>query len=465
MILDKVTKEEKNIVELEITVPADEFEKAVEASYRKNVGKMNIPGFRKGKAPRKMIEKMYGETVFHEDAINAVYPAAYDDAVKEAGIEPVDHPVLDVISNDENGFKFKARITVKPEVSVKDYKGIKVEKHTKTVSDADIQAELERYQQRQARLIDLEEDAAIENGDTVTFDFKGYVDDVPFEGGEAEKYTLKIGSGQFIPGFEEQMVGMKAGQEGAVNVTFPEEYHAEELKGKPARFDVKIHEIKRTELPAIDDELAKDVSDFDTLEEFKADLSKKIAERYEQAEENEVTEKVYAAVADCCEADIPACMIEHEIDSAMQGFERRMMQQGLSLQKYLEITGQEYNSLRDMFKVNAERDVKIRLALEKIAEIEKIIIEEEDVNKEYEMFAQETGTEVEKLKSDYVTESIIKDLSLRKAFEVVRNNAVVTEAVEAPAEEAPVEEKPKKRTRKKAEKAEEKPEETAESAE
>ena len=468
MILEKVTKEEKNIVELEITVPADEFEKAVEASYRKNVGKMNIPGFRKGKAPRKMIEKMYGETVFHEDAINAVYPKAYDDAVAEAGIEPVDHPELDVISNDENGFKFKAKITVKPEVAVKDYKGIKVEKNTKAVTDADVQAELERYQQRQARLIDLEEDAAIENGDTVTFDFKGFVDDVPFEGGEAEKYTLKIGSGQFIPGFEDQMVGMKAGQEGAVNVTFPEEYHAEELKGKAARFDVKIHEIKRTELPAIDDELAKDVSDFDTLEEFKADISKKLAERFQQAEENEVTEKVYAAVADCCEADIPECMIEHEIDSAMQGFERRMMQQGLSLQKYLEITGQEFNSLRGMFKINAERDVKIRLALEKIAEIEKIIIEEEDVNKEYEMFAQETGTEVEKLKSDYVTESIIKDLSLRKAFEVVRNNAIVTEAVDAPVEEAP---KPKKRTRKKVEKVEEKPAEaeekteTAESAE
>lgn len=461
MILEKITKEEKNTVELEITVPADEFEKAVQNSYKKNVGKMNIPGFRKGKAPRKMIEKMYGETVFHEDAINAVYPGAYDDAIKEAGIEPVDHPELDIISNDESGFKFKAKVTVKPEVSVKNYKGIPVEKHTKTVSDKDIKTELERYQQRQGRLIDLEDDAVIENGDTVTFDFKGFVNDEPFEGGEAEKYTLKIGSGQFIPGFEDQMLGMKAGQDGAVNVTFPEDYHAEELKGKPARFDVKIHEIKRTELPAIDDELAKDVSEFDTLEELKSDIAKKLEERYQQNEENEISEKLYTAVADCCEADIPECMIEHEIDSAMQGFERRMMQQGLSLQKYLEITGQEFNSLRNMFKLNAERDVKIRLALEKIAEIEKIIIEEDDINKEYEMFAKETGTEIEKLKSDYVTDSIIKDLSLRKAFEVVRSNAIVTEAIEAAEEKEAVEEeneKPKKRTRKKAEKTEEKDE-------
>lgn len=453
MTLDKVTKGEKNKAELEITIPAEEFEKAVEASYRKNVGKMNIPGFRRGKAPRKMIEKMYGEAVFHDDAINEVTPEAYEQAIKEAKVEPVDRPELEIISNDANGFKFKAKVTTKPEVSVKEYKGLKVEKHTKTVSDADIQAELERYQKRQSRLIDLDADAAIENGDTVTFDFKGYVDDKPFEGGNAEKYSLKIGSGQFIPGFEEQMLGLKVGDSKAVNVSFPEDYHAEELKGKPARFDVLVHEIKRQELPAIDDELAKDVSDFDTLADFKADISKKLDENYKQAEENEITEKVYAAIADCCEADIPECMIEQEIDSSMQNFERRMQQQGLTLQKYLEITGQEYNSLRVMFKENAERDVKIRLALEKIAELEKVIIEEDDINKEYESLAREMDSEVDKIKNDYVTESIMKDLTLKKAFEAVRSCAEVTEAVEiAPAEEKPAETPaptPKKRTTKK----------------
>ena len=427
MILDKVTKEEKNIVTLEITVPADEFEAAVDKVFKKNAGKMEIPGFRKGKAPRRMIEKMYGKEIFYDDAANEVFPAAYDAAVKEAGIEPVDRAEVDPVSIDENGFKFIAKVTVKPEVNVASYKGIKAEKPSVKVTEEDVNNELESYRQRQARMVDVEDDALSENGDTVNFDFEGFVDGVPFEGGKAEKYSLKLGSGQFIPGFEEQMVGKKAGDEFSVNVTFPEEYHAEELKGKAAEFKIKLHDIKRQELPELDDEFAKDVSDFDTLDEFKADLEKKIAERKETAAERAVEEKLYDAVAELCEADIPECMYENEINASLEQFERRMMSQGINMQQYMQITGQSLESMREAMRPNAERDVKIRLALEKIASIEGIIIEQSEIDEEYEKFAKQMNMEAEKLKNDYVTENIMKDLSLQKAFELVKSNAEIVE--------------------------------------
>jgi len=454
MILDKVTKEEKNTVEMEITVPADEFEQAVEKAYKKNVGKMQIPGFRKGKAPRKMIEKMYGKEVFYDDAMNDVFPAAYEAAIKEAGIEPVDRPDAEPTSVDENGLKLKVKVTVKPEVSIKDYKGIKVSKPAVKVTAADVESELKNYQKRQARTVDVEEDALTQNGDKVVFDFEGFVDGVPFEGGKAEKYNLTLGSGQFIPGFEDQMIGKKAGDEFSVNVTFPEDYHSEELKGKPAEFKIKLHDIKREELPAIDDELAKDVSDFDTLDEFKADIEKKLTERKQQSADAEASNKLYDKLTELLEADIPECMFEQEVNASLQSFEQRMMSQGINMQQYMQITGQTIDNMKAAFRVNAERDVKVRLALEKIAQLEGVIVEQADIDAEYKKFAEEMKIDVEKLVSDYATENITRDLALTKAFELVKNNAEITEEIEAEAK--PEEPKKPKRTKKEKEVKEDK---------
>ena len=436
MILEKVSKEEKNTVEMEITVPAEEFEKAVEASYRKNVGKVSVPGFRKGKAPRKMIEKMYGKEVFYDDAFEALFPAAYEDAVKEAGIEPVDRPNAEPVFDEEKGLTFKVKVTVKPEVSVKEYKGLKVEKPSVKVTPEDVENELKSYQKRQARVIDVEDDDVTKEGDKVVFDFEGFVDGTPFDGGKAEKYNLTLGSGQFIPGFEDQMIGRKAGDEFSVNVTFPEEYHAEDLKGKAAEFKCKLHDIKREELPEIDDELAKDVSDFDTLDELKADIEKKVAERKQSAAESTVSNRLYDMVAELCEADIPECMFESEVDSALNQFASRMSSQGISMDQYMKITGQTAESMRKAFRANAERDVKIRLALEKIAELEGIVISQEEIDEEYKKFADEMKVEMKDIVSDYATLNISKDLSLQKAFELVKANADITEEAEKPAEKA-----------------------------
>ena len=422
MILEKVTKEEKNTVEMEITVPADEFEKAVEAAYKKNVGKMTIPGFRKGKAPRKMIEKMYGSDIFYDDAINAVFPQAYEDAVKEAGITPVDRPDAEPISNDENGFKIKVKVTVKPEVSVKDYKGLKVEKPAVAVTAEDIENELKGYQKRQGRMIDVADDDVTKDGDKVVFDFEGFVDGVAFEGGKAEKYTLTLGSGQFIPGFEDQMIGKKAGDEFSVNVTFPEEYHAEELKGKAAEFKCKLHDIKREELPAIDDELAKDVSDFDTLDELKADIEKKVGERKQAAAESTVSNKIYDMVADLCEADIPDCMFENEVDASMQQFANRMASQGINMQQYMQITGTTPAQLKEQVREEAINRIETQLVLETIAKLEGITISDEELDAELAKMAEMYKMEFEQLAS-YMgaeeKEAMRKDMAEQKTVEFI----------------------------------------------
>ncbi len=423
MKLVNKTEVEKNVVELEISVPADEFETAVQASYRKNVGKVNIPGFRRGKAPRKIVEKMYGEGFFWNDAVDALYPDAYEAAVKEAGITPVDRANIEItdIAADK-GFTFKAKVTVKPEVAVKEYKGLKVEKPATDVTEDDIANEIAGYQRRNSRMIDVD-DRAAELDDTVTFDFEGFTDGKPFEGGKAEGYTLKLGSGQFIPGFEDQMVGKKIDEDFTVNVTFPEEYHADELKGQPAEFKCKIHKIQKEELPVVDDEFVKDISDFDTLDAFKEDLTKKIAERKEAEADRVVADKLAEAVAELVEADIPDCMFENEINASLNDFAQRMASQGMNMEQYMQITGAKMEDLRNMFAGRAQVDVKLRLALEKIAELEGVVISDEDVNAEYEKFSKEMQVPVERIKSDAVTENIIKELANAKAFECVKAHA------------------------------------------
>ncbi len=444
---------EKNVVELEISVPVEEFEAAVQASYRKNVGKVNVPGFRRGKAPRKIVEKMYGEGFFWNDAVDALYPNAYEAAVKEAGITPVDRADIEIteIAADK-GFTFKAKVTVKPEVNVKEYKGLKVEKPSTDVTEEDLANEIAGYQRRNSRMIDVD-DRAAEIDDTVTFDFEGFTDGKPFEGGKAEGYTLKLGSGQFIPGFEDQMVGKKIDEDFTVNVTFPEEYHADEMKGQPAEFKCLIHKIQKEELPEVDDEFVKDTSDFDTLDAFKEDLKTKIAERKEAEADRVVADKLAEAVADLVEADIPECMFENEINASLNDFAQRMASQGMNMEQYMQITGAKIEDLRNMFAGRAQVDVKLRLALEKIAELEGVVISEEEINAEYEKFSKEMQVPVERIKSDDVTENIMKELANNKAFECVKAHAeYVAEGAKKPAAKKPA---AKKAPAKKAETAEE----------
>lgn len=448
MKLEKVNRKEHNVVELEITVDAAEFDKACEDAYRRQVVRMEIPGFRKGKAPRRMIEKMYGEGIFFEEAANALYPDAYEAAVKEAGIEPVDRANIDVVDlGAGKDFRFKATVTVKPDVTVGEYKGLKIEKMSTAVTDADVDHELKHYQERQARLVTVEGRKS-ENGDTLVFDFEGFVDGKAFEGGKAENYSLKLGSGQFIPGFEEQLVGHEPGDEFSVFVKFPEEYTAD-LKGKDAEFKIKVHEIKKEELPELNDDFAKDVSEFDTLDAFKADLKAKLQERRNNDADADADYKLSAAIAGLVDGDIPACMYDEEIDINMKNFERRLMSQGLSLQKYAELTGQDPAKMRDAFRPNAEMSVKVRLALEKIASLEGIIVDSAEIDKAYEDLAAASKKKVEEIRCDYLTTNITKDLVIDKAYECVKSHAVFVEEQPKAAKKSAA----KKTTAKKAAKA------------
>ena len=338
MSLKNANKVDTNRVELEIEVDADRFEAAVNDAYKKNVRKMNIPGFRKGKAPRHLVEKLYGTGVFYEDAVNAVYPSALDEAIKESEYEYVEDKIdFDVTSVGPEGLQFKATITVKPEVELAAYKGLKAEKKAVKVSDADVEEELQKLQDRQSRLVTVE-DRAAEMGDTVTFDFEGRVDGEPFEGGKAENYTLTLGSGQFIPGFEEQLVGRKADEECDVEVTFPEDYHAAELAGKPAVFHCKVHEVKVKELPELNDDFAKDCSEFDTLDELKADLRHNLEHRREHEAEDAFESELLEQLIAGFKAEVPEAMYEHRVEDSVRDFDYRLQSQGLNLDTYLQYT-------------------------------------------------------------------------------------------------------------------------------
>ena len=424
MKLTNVEKKEKNQVALSIVVEADVFEAACEKSYRKNASSINIQGFRKGKAPRKMIEKLYGPEIFYDDAMNECIPEAYEAAVKEAGLKVVSQPSITEVDVKDGEFLFTAVVFVKPEVVVKDYKGIEAEKDDVTVSAEEVEAELKRMQERNARQVSVEREA--KKGDIVNLDFEGFVDGVAFEGGKGEKFDLELGSGMFIPGFEEQLEGKNVGDECDVNVTFPEEYNEKSLAGKPAVFKCKINEIKENQKPELDDEFAKDVSEFDTIAELKADLEKQMTERKNDSAQTSFQERVMDKVIETMEADIPDAMVETQLDRVADDFSYRLAMQGMEFESYLKMTGMTMEQFRSVFTPQALRQVKIRLALEKVAELEGMDITEEDLNAEFEKLAENNKLDIEKVKELLAAEDLKGDMLCQKANDFILANAVAT---------------------------------------
>ncbi|MGN7453181.1 trigger factor [Paenibacillus pasadenensis] len=426
-------KIETNVVAIDVEVGAEQVKEALDQAFKKVVGRVNVPGFRKGKVPRSIFESRFGVESLYQDAIDILLPTAYSEALKDTGIEPVDRPEIDVEQFGKGQpFKFKAKVTVKPEVKLGEYKGIEVPAASSDVTDEELSAELERLQQRHAELVVVEEGAA-ENGDTVVIDFEGFVDGEAFEGGQAERYSLELGSNSFIPGFEEQVVGLATGDFKDVEVTFPEEYHAENLAGKAAVFKVKLHEIKRKNLPALDDEFAKDVSEFDTLDEFKQDLSKKLQERKEkeneQARETALVDKIAAAA----EVEIPEAMINTEVDYLLRDFENRIKQQGLNMELYYQFSGQDEAALRGQMRSDAEKRVLNNLVLDAIAKQESIEISEEEVGEELEnlskMYSRPAAELREIFERNGNLDNMKEDLKLRKTIKFLLDNSKIASEV------------------------------------
>lgn len=421
-----VEKPEKNVAVLEFEVSDQDFENAMQKSYIKNVKHFNIPGFRKGKAPRKIVEKMYGKEIFYDDAINFVFPEAYDAALQEAKLEPVDRPEVDIkqFPDGEKPLILTAKVTVKPDVRMSKLDDIEIQKPVHPVTDEDVEKELETMRERNARIETVEGRSAKE-GDTVIIDFDGSVDGVPFEGGKGENYHLELGSGQFIPGFEDQLIGKNTDEEVDVIVTFPEEYHAEELAGKPALFKVKIHEIKTKELPELDDEFAKDVSEFDTLEELKVDILNKLKDSAEKQTQQEIENAVIEEAIKRMKVDIPEVMYENQIDDLIRDFEMRLSYQGMNVEKYLQYTGMDMEAFRGQFRERAEKQVQGRLALEAVARKEKVKATKEDIQKEYDKLAEQYKMEVEKVKQYINEEDLKKDIVSNKAIQALIEKATI----------------------------------------
>lgn len=424
MALKSTNKVETNLYEIEFDVDKATFDSAVEKVYRKEVKKINIPGFRKGKAPRAIIEKMYGKGVFYEDAINDIIPDAYEEAIKAADLKVVSRPEFDVVTIDDNGVVLKAKFYVKPEVSLKSYKGIEVTKEVKAVTDEDINTVIDSDRSRQSKTVDVE-GRAVENGDIAVIDYEGFCDGVAFEGGKGEKYNLSIGSGNFIPGFEEQIIGHNADEEFDINVKFPEEYHSADLAGKDAIFKIVLHEIKANELPALDDEFAKDMG-FDNLEAYKNDVKAKLETKNEKDAERSVEEQIINALVENLEAEIPAAMFESETENFVRDYDSRLRMQGLDLNTFMKYTGQTLEGLREQFKPMAERQVKTRLALEKIVELEGITTSDEEAAAEYENLAKAYGMSADEVKNYVEADAIKADLCVKKAVDFVKENASIT---------------------------------------
>ena len=428
-------KQEHSVVALTIEITKAEFEAAKDKAFKKTGKNITVPGFRKGKAPRKMIEKLYGEGVFFEEAFNIIYPDAMEMAVEKSGIKPVGRADLDLGDPaEEGGLTIIAKVPVEPEVELGEYKGIEVEKETVKVLQADVKAELNRMAQRNARTETVERKA--KKNDTVDIDFEGFVDGVPFEGGKAEHHELTLGSGAFIPGFEDQLIGCKAGDEKDVVVTFPEEYHAKELAGKEATFKCKVHKVEETILPEIDDEFAKDVSDTcETLDDLKKEITERLKAERQEAADNAFEEKVLDAVIDGMKADIPAAMIDAQVDTIVQDFGYRLQMQGMGLEQYLKMTGTEMGAFRAMFKDQAERQVKTRLALQKVVELEGITVSDKELEEEYAKMAEQYKMEVEKVKAIVSKEALEGDLKISNALEFIKKNAKVKKAAKKKAAE------------------------------
>ena len=426
----KCEKLEKSMAELQFSIDAEAFKSAVADVFKKEGKKYPVQGFRKGKAPKALIEKMYGADVFTYDAINELFPAAYEEAVKAAGIEPVGRPEVSVDSaNEAEGATLTVKVAVKPEVKIGAYNGLTVEKTVHTVSDEAVEAELKRVQERNAR--ELTREGAAENGDIVDIDFEGFVDGVAFEGGKAEHYSLTLGSGSFIPGFEDQIVGHAAGEEFDVNVTFPEQYQAAELAGKPAVFKIKLHEVKYKELPALDDELAKDCSEYDTLDEFKASIRKNNQEQLDKQDDLAVENALVDQVIESMEGEIPQAMYDVRMDEMVNDFAFRVEQQGLRLEDYLKYMGQSMEQFRAAFMPQAEKQVKIGLALEAVAAAEHIEASEDEINAEIKRIADQYKMEEDKVRELINLEDLKQDLARTKAIDFIKSHANI---VEKPAE-------------------------------
>ena len=426
MKLIKNEKAEKSTVKIEFSVDKEVFDAAVEKVYRKQVKKISVPGFRAGKAPKSVIEKMYGKGVFYEDAINDLIPENYAAAVTEAGLAPVGQPEIDIVSIDENGLVLSAIVPVKPECKLEGYKGLEVEKAVVVATEEEVDNEIKTVRERNSREVEDSEEAAA-NGDIAKIDFEGFIDGVAFEGGKGENYALKLGSGSFIPGFEEQVEGHKKGDEFDVNVPFPTDYHAEELAGKAAIFKVKVNSVTKVELPELDDDFAKDVSEFDTLAEYRADIKAKIQKRHDSMSDSQVEEALIGALMEKLEAEIPEAMFVAETENFVRDYDNRLRMQGLDLQMYFKYTGLDLDKLREQLRPQAEKQVKARLCLETVATLENVEVTEDELNAEFSSIATAYNMEADKVRELVDAQMVSSDIKVKKAMQIVKDAAVITE--------------------------------------
>lgn len=425
MSLKATNNVETNKYELEIEISAEDFEAAIEKAYLKARKNIAMPGFRKGKAPRKLIEKEYGEQVFFEDAVNLLYAPVVNGAVEESGLELVTRPEVEVTEiSKENGVKLKATCITKPEVEVKDYKGIEVEKVVNPVTDEDINKQLDALREKNVT-VETVDDRAAENGDDVVIDFEAFKDDVAFEGGKAEDFTLSLGSGQFIPGFEDQIVGHNAGEDFDINVTFPDEYQVKELAGAPAVFKIKLKSISKKVMPELDDDMVKDSTEFDTVDEYKADVKKKLEEANEKHADSEVEAKIFDKVIENMTAEIPQVMFDNRVNEMIGELEQRLAPQGISLDLYMQYTGQTIDTVKKAYAEQAEKQVKLRLALEKIAKLENIEVTEDELKAEFDKLAEAYKLDVDQIKQFIHDDDLKKDIAVGKAVDLIKDAAVI----------------------------------------
>ena len=461
MKVTNVEKKEKSTVELTIQIDADQFEQAVQKAYLKSRGSISVPGFRKGKAPRKIIEGMYGSGVFYEEAINEVYPEAYEQAVQEQGLEDMGHPKMEIVEVGKEGFTFKALVSVRPEVKLGEYKGLTAPKEEVKVTEKDIDEELKPFIDRATRLVSVKRKA--KKGDTAVIDFEGFDNGTPFEGGKGENYELHLGAGMFVPGFEEQVIGMKAGEEKDLDITFPEDYHAD-LAGKQVVFHVKVHEVKEPKAPVVDDEFAKDVSEFETLADFRKDLGEKLTQRREEQAKTAFEDQILEELVANMECEIPDGMIETQVDRLMDDFAMRLQSQGISMADYQKMMGANAEMVRASAWPTAQKQVQLELALEAVAKAENLEVTDEEYEAEIKRLAEQYNMPAEQVKAAVPEEGLKGDLRLRKARELVlgaakegkakKKAAPKKAAAKKDGEEAPAE-KPKRASKKAAESKEE----------